>query len=202
MGDPGSELSMKISLGGGPIPAKIALTFGHRFGSRGSEVLQPSIEGIGVDALVARLEASEELDALVSRAFIACGRSAHTGKRALLAKIVQRTVLDDAKLDESSLLVRIMDQIEGPDIRCLEEMRRAEQRARDSGELGAIARGAEKPMTREVDKAAEKYPEAVLRSLERLGLISATINWDGSAYVSGMSSLGDSILDELHEVTL
>lgn len=197
-------LSAELSIGGGIIPAqaKIASSVAHRFAARGAEVLQPSRDTMGVDALNARLEASEEVDALVARAVVACGNSANAAKKVLLARVVQRAVLDDAEIDQSLLLVDILDQIDGPHIRCLEDIYRAEQRARISGELGEIARGAEKPITREVSTVAGKYPETILRRLESLGLITGSINWDGMAVIAGTTSTGESILQELHDVQL
>lgn len=121
----------EISIGGGiyPAQAKVAVSVARRFGSRSAEVLQPSIDAIGNEALSNRFQTSEEVDVLVARSVLAAGTSAHAGKRRLLAKAVQRAVLDDAEIDSSLLIVELIEQLENPHIRCLEDVHRAEQRA-------------------------------------------------------------------------
>ena len=194
----------ELSIGGGiyPVQAKVAVSVARRFGSRSAEVLQPSIDAVGEEGLSARLDASEEVDVLVTRSVLAAGTSAHAGKRRLLAKVVQRAVLDDAEIDPSSMIVELIEQIDSPHIRCLEDIHRAEQRAQASGEMGVVARGAEKPITQEVLETARKYPETLIRRLHGLGLIDGSLTWDGITVITGTTSTGLLILQELHNVDL
>lgn len=196
--------SLELSFGGGiyPAKAKAAVSVASRFGSRSAEILQPSVEILGVEAFNARLQASEDVDVLVARAMLAAGASAHAGKRRLLAKIVQRAVLDDAEIDESGLLVDLIEQIDGSHIRCLEDIHRAEQKAHASGEMEVVARGAEKPITQEVSNIVSAYPEMLIRRQQGLGLIDGSLTWDGVTVISGTTSTGMLILHELHNVDL
>ena len=196
--------SVELSVGGGiyPVQARVALSVVRRFGTRSEEVLQPSVDALGEEALNARLESSEEIDVLVMRSVTAAGMSAHAGKRRLLAKVVQRAVLDDAEIDQSLLIIELIEQIESPHIRCLEDIRRAEQRAQASGEMGVTARGAEKPITEEVSSTVHRYPDTLIRRLQRLGLIDGSVTWDGMTVITGTTSTGTLILQELHNVDL
>lgn len=201
-----NELSgtAELSIGGGiyPLQAKVAVSVARRFGSRSTEVLQPSIDAVGEEGLSSRLQASEEVDVLVARSVFAAGSSAHAGKRRLLAKVVQRAVLDDAEIDPSSMIVELIEQIDSPHIRCLEDIHRAEQSAQASGEMGVVARGAEKPITQEVSATARKYPETLIRRLHGLGLVDGSVTWDGITVITGTTSTGLLILRELHNVDL
>lgn len=196
--------SVELSIGGGiyPAQAKVAISVARRFGARSAEVLQPSVDALGEEALYARLQASEEVDALVARSVFAAGTSAHSGKRRLLAKVVQRAILDDAEIDQSILLVDLMEQIDGPHIRCLEDIHRAEQRAQASGEMEVVARGAEKPITKEVSDTVRKYPEMLVRRLQGLGLIDGSLTWDGITVITGTTTTGMLVLQELHDLDL
>lgn len=194
----------ELSVGGGiyPVQAKVAVSVARRFGSRSAEVLQPSVDSIGEEALSARLQSSEEVDVLVARSVLAAGTSAHAGKRRLLAKVVQRAVLDDAEIDPSSMIVELFEQIDSPHIRCLEDIHRAELRVQASGEMGVVARGAEKPITQEVLDIARKYPETLIRRLHGLGLIDGSLTWDEIVVITGTTSTGLLILRELHDLDL
>ena len=196
--------SLELSLGGGiyPAQAKVAVSVARRFGTRGAEVLQPSLDALGEAALAARLQASEEVDVLVMRSVTAAGMSAHAGKRKLLAKVVQRAVLDDAEIDQSLLITELIEQIDGPHIRCLEDIHRAEQRAQASGEMEVTARGAEKQVTEEVSATVQGYPDTLIRRLQGLGLIDGIVTWDGLTVITGTTSTGMLILQELHNVDL
>lgn len=201
-----NELSgtAELSIGGGiyPLQAKFAVSVARRFGSRSAEVLQPSVDAVGENALSARLQDSEELDVLVARSLFVAGSSAHAGKRRLLAKVVQRAVLDDAEIDPASMIVELLEHLESPHIRSLEDIHRAELRAQASGEMGVIARGAEKPITEEVAATVRKYPETLIRRLHGLGLIDGSVTWDGITVITGTTSTGLLILRELHNVDL
>lgn len=193
--------SVELSVGGGifPAKAKFGVSLTRRLERRGLEVLQPSIEAVGNEDLDARLRVSEEVDALVIKSIAAAGCSAHIGKRKLLAKIVKRAVLDDAEIDTSLLLFELIEQLEGPHIRCLEDIHRAEQRAQASGEMPEVAPGAEKPNTKTVMETVEKYPPEVLRKLLGLDLVTGRVSWDGMALIPGTTSSGVNLLQQLHD---
>ncbi|WP_270260510.1 hypothetical protein [Kocuria marina] len=133
---------------------------------------------------------------------IAAGTSAHEGKRKLLAKIVQRAVLDDAEIDPQMLMFELIEQLEGPHIRCLEDIHRAEREAQASGEMDEVAPRAQKPITRAVSRTVEKYSELLIRRLHSLQLIDGSVTWDGATVITGTTSSGLQVLQELHNVDL
>lgn len=198
------KVNGEVAVGGGiyPVQAKLGGSYTHGFNSRAEEVIQPIIKVIGTEELIKALENSEELEVLVTRAVTSGANTAHTEKRKLLAKIVQDVVLDDSKIDHSILILQLIEQLEGPHIRCLEDIHRAEEWAKESGEMGEVAPSAEKPITNEVLETARKYPDILLRSLQGLDLIDAQVTWDGNALVTGLTSAGSLVLQELRSVAL
>lgn len=195
-------MTAEASVGGGLLPAKfrLAATMTKRFTERGTEAMEPSLAAIGEDVLEELFAGNEELDALAVRAITTAAESASAAKRRLLAKAVKVAVLDDAKIDESALIIGVLQQIDTPHIRCLEAIHRAEQVARASGDLRPIARGAGKELTQQVSAVADAYPASLLTQLERLGLIDGSITWDGVAHITGTTAFGAQVLEDLHSV--
>lgn len=198
------NVNSELVFGGGiyPVQAKLGASYTHGFNSRAEEVIQPTIQIIGTEELIKALGNSEELEVLVTRAVNSGANTSYKEKRKLLAKIVQDVVLDDSKIDQSILILQLIEQLEGPHIRCLEDIHRAEERAKESGEMGEVAPSAEKPITNEVSETARKYPDILIRSLQGLDLIDARVTWDGNALVTGLTSAGSLVLQELHSVAL
>ena len=114
--------NVEVSVGGGLIPltGKLALGVTRRFGERGFQVLDGAREEVGDEKFAGLLEGSEELEALVIRAITAAGAGGQASKLRLLSEVVKRAVLDDARIDEGLLVVRVLDQIDSPHIHCLE----------------------------------------------------------------------------------
>lgn len=127
--------------------------------------------------------------------------SASAAKRRLLARIVKAAVLDDAKIDESALIVGVLRQIDTPHIRCLEAIYRAEQEAKAGGDLQPTARGAEKELTQQVRAVDDSYPLSLLTQLEHLGLIDGSITWDGVTLVTGTTVFGAQVLEDSHSIS-
>ena len=201
----GAEISVtaEVSVGDGlfPIKGRLALTMTKRFGDRGAEVIEPSRAAIGEDRLEELLAGNEELDVLAVQAITAAAESASVAKRRLLARVVKAAVLDDAKIDESALIVGVLRQIDAPHIRCLEAIYRAEQEAKASGDLQPTARGAEKELTQQVRAVADSYPPPLLTQLEHLGLIDGSITWGGVTLITGTTVFGAQVLEDLHSIS-
>lgn len=199
---PDNELSVhaEVGLGGlSPIHAKLAAGYTARWNARGEGVVAQIVDAVGDSGLILeRLEANEELDALFVRAAMAGAESAFAEKRKLLAAAVGRAILDDAEIDEACLLVDLVTQIETVHARALEAIHRAEVQAKEAGDIGVVAYGAEKPLSQQVHQAIDATPEPVLRKLLSLGLLDASINWDGSTHSSGVTAMGANLLADLH----
>ena len=193
----------EVSLGGGPWPFKAGLSRSttRRWTERGFEALAPAVAAVGEESLSERLEANEELDVLVARAVPAAAESASAAKRQLLARVVKAAVLDDAKIDDSSLVVDVLQRIDVPHIRCLEDVYRAEQGAIASGDLTPTARGAERELTEQVRAVAATYPPPLVQQLQSLGLLDGSLTWDGVIHVTGTTVFGAQILADLRSVT-
>jgi hypothetical protein len=184
-----------------PVHAKLSMGFTKRWGQRGAEVVGAIADEVGgIEALEARTAASEELDALLVRAAMAAADSSLQAKRRLLAKAVSPAFSDDAKINEAVLIVDALARIDAVHIRALDAIHRAELSAKASGETGPVARGAEKPLTEQVREVTERLPEAVLRRLESEGLVSGSLTWDGLGHISGLTSFGEKILEDLRSV--
>lgn len=185
-----------------PVTAEVSVGFKRRWLGRGKEVTSALTAAVGgFDKLEQRAAESEEIEALINRAvFIGANSDLHE-KRILLAQVASRAVLDDAEIDESILLVNALADIDAVHVRSLESIRRAETAAVESGEMGAISRGAEKRITSEVQAAVEKLPEMVLRKLLSLNLIDGEITWDGVTVITGLTTFGARILEDLKSVT-
>jgi hypothetical protein len=173
----------------------------RRWSRRGQEALDALLAQVNDVDLETRLAESAELDALLVRAVNAAAASGLESKRRLLGRIVAQAVLDDAEIDESSLVVDTLVQIDAAHVRCLTAIARAEAEAQRLGEQEPIARGAEKPHTQRVSRVAETYPYPLLDALRRLGLIDASISWDGVSRVTGMTKFGELLLKELRRST-
>lgn len=181
-----------------PVHAKLSVGYTRRWVQRGADVVQAIADAVGgVEVLEARAAVSEEVDVLLARASMAGADSALRQKRRLLAKVVSQAVLDDAKIDEAALIVDALAQIDAVHVRALEAIHRAEVEAKGSGEMGPVARGAEKPLTAPVREVTECLPGPVLRKRESEGLVSGSLTWDGLGHISGLTSFGEKILEDL-----
>lgn len=190
MSDNGVKAGLELSVGGGALPvgAKLSLELTRRFSERSAEAIAPAIEVIGEDQLGELLHANEELDVLVVRAVTAAAESAYERKRALLGRIVTAASLDNAKIDESFLLIKTLEQIEAPHVRCLEEIYRTEQDPELAKELGPPASGAQKPLTSQVRAVVNRYPPPLIQALVSLGLLTGSVNWDGNTTIAGTTT--------------
>lgn len=196
--------ALELSVGGGVVPATAKLTFGikRRWNSRGHEVLEEVASAVDGTRLEQRLLDSPEIEVLLARAISAAAASAVEDKRRLLARVVQAAVLDDAAIDQSTLIVDVLEQVDAVHLRCLEAIARAERESKDAGEWEFTAPGAEKPSNRRVQEVADSYPAPIIKRLEVLGLADASVTWDGGTRVTGMTVFGELLLSELRREPL
>jgi hypothetical protein len=171
--------------------------FRQRWLARAREVVDEVEKRVPSDLLSQRLVGSQELDATFLAAVEAGASSGLEAKRRLLGKVVAEAVLDDAKVDHATLITHMLAQIDAPHIRCLEAIYRAKKQAAAAGQLSPTARGAEQPIHQDITNAGRAYPAPVLVALVSLGLLDASVTWDGVALVKGPTTFGQHLLDEL-----
>lgn len=89
-----------------------------RWAARGSEVLADVAASAPAAELERRLLQDEALDAALTAAVEAGAQTSLRAKRRLLGRVVGRAVLDDARIDEATLIVGVLSQIDVPHVRC------------------------------------------------------------------------------------
>jgi hypothetical protein len=182
-----------------PLYAKLSGTLSRTWGGRGAESLDEALTRVDASVLESRVEESEGVSVLVVRALQAAADSSLRDKRRLLGQLISESALDDAAIDENLVWVDILAQVDGPHVRCMEAIRRAEREAVAREERGPVAEAAEKPYVPRIQEAANRYPSPVIRVLATLGLIQGTVAWDESTRVTGMTLLGERLLDYLRD---
>lgn len=191
---------IEVTLGTGAVLPGVSVTFRQRWSDRADDIVAPAATAAGgLEELDARLATSEELDALTSRAILVAAASGLASKRRLLGRVVGEAVLDDAAIDDATVLTAILERIDAPHVRALEEVRRAEAIVDASGERRQAHPAAEKELHMQVTEAANGYPSAVIRALISEGLLSGTVSWGGHATVNGLTDTGELLLEWLSE---
>jgi hypothetical protein len=170
----------------------------ERRSARAAEALK-EIEYVCPDAddLIRRLEASDPLDAIVTRALNEAADAGFEAKRRLLGRVAAQALVDEAKLDRAVLLIPVIAQLEAPHIRALVDIRQAVRDAEASGEVPARAKRAEQANIPRIIDAGERHDAAVIATLATTGLIEvrdATGPWPMVKY---MMPLGEELLQSL-----
>jgi hypothetical protein len=98
----------------------------------------------GTERLLRRLTENPEIEAMFVAAVDSALRTGLERKRRYLARVVANAVLDDAKVDESELIVQALRDLDGPHLRALERLRHAEDSAHtdDAGKSAAVQEAA------------------------------------------------------------
>lgn len=89
----------------------------------------------GPQNLAARLEESPQLDAMFGRAVEAAARTGLEAKRRLLARAVVAAACDDAKLDDSELMIDTLAQLDSSHVMALARMNDEPPIPTDAGEI-------------------------------------------------------------------
>lgn len=169
--------------------------------ARAARTIQEIADETGVERLRERLASDPEVEALFVQGLDAATRTGYEGKRRLLARLISAAVLDDAKVDESLLFVLALRDLDGPHLRALERLRRAqdEVRARTferEEERDSIAQKA-------VREAAKDEHEVVLAALVKCDAARAMgRTWGGPLIPGEVSAFGVALLDYLREVAV
>jgi hypothetical protein len=201
MADNEASVGLELGVGGGIFPAnaKLAVSLKRGWNSRGQEVLDSVTQAVDGEVLERRLLQAPEVEVLLARAVNAAAASSLASKRRLLARVVQAAVLDDAAIDQSTLILDALEQVDAVHIRCLEAIARAELESKEAGDWEFTAERAEKPSNQRVQDAADGYPSPIIKRLETLGLADASVDWSGHTRVTGMTVFGELVLNDLRQ---
>lgn len=204
MADNEASVGLELGVGGGIFPAnaKLAVSLKRGWNSRGQDVLDSVTQAVDGEVLERRLLQAPEVEVLLARAVNAAAASSLASKRRLLARVVQAAILDDAAIDQATLIVDVLEQVDAVHIRCLEAIARAELNSKEAGDWEFTAERAEKPANQRVQEAADDYPSPIIKRLETLGLADASVDWSGHTRVTGMTVFGELVLNDLRQESL
>jgi hypothetical protein len=204
MADNEASVGLELGVGGGIFPAnaKLAVSLKRGWNSRGQEALDSVTQAVNGEVLEHRLLQAPEVEVLLARAVNAAAASSLASKRRLLARVVQAAVLDDAAIDQSTLILDVLEQVDAVHVRCLEAIARAELESKEAGDWEFTAERAEKPSNQRVQDAADGYPSPIIKRLETLGLADASVDWSGHTRVTGMTVFGELVLNDLRQVSV
>lgn len=163
------------------------------------------------DALLLERLEDERVQMLFAEALEAAMRSRVDAKRRLLARVVARTVLDDAQVDEAELVTTALRQLDAPHVRALERLRRIERDAlteadhrlsemsdRNREEVDDVALS--ETALKIVVEASREEPAPITWALISTGVAEPATVWDGGLAIDSVSTFGHRLLDELHEL--
>lgn len=159
--------------------------------ARATETLEDIVAGVGdTQTLAARLEASPQLDAMFGRAVEAAARTGLEAKRRLLARAVAAAACDDARLDDSELMIDTLSQLDTAHVRALARLNDEPPISTDDGDISYGT-----------SDVWREQPAAIQATLVRTG----AAKWPSRSFVAtsngqrqeGISNFGRRIVTEL-----
>jgi hypothetical protein len=158
-----------------------------------------------------RCAESQEFEAIVVNALDAAARSGYEAKRRLLGRVVVNAAFDDAKVDESALLVQALRELDATHIRALERIRLAQddydpppdERANMAIQDQTQATERWRRLAEEAAiNASTQEPAPVVAVLSRVGTVAPVSALFGVGISTGtITPFGRSLLDELRRAT-
>lgn len=176
-----AEVGYSLMTGQPPNPVSLITTLGDslaaRRRSRGEKLLAPIVEDGSVEELVAKIHDDPEFESLVWNALQAAMATSLDNKRIYLARVVRNALNSDEPIDAEQEVVRVLGELDGPQIRALTRLRAA-----DDENLASNA------TNDEIFQAAlRKEASSVLAALARAGVV-----YQGSVETSeGLYSIPD-----------
>lgn len=152
-------------------------------------------EAGGAEPLLDGLRKSVRTEVVALRALEAGSDSYDEAKRRLLGRVVGRAVLDDARIDESEMIVFALREMDAPHARALEELRRVED---------SSARTPEEPyeperVSEELAETSRRYPVPIVATLIRVGVVIPATVVGGGVAVFAVSDFGRALLQQLRD---
>jgi hypothetical protein len=166
---------------GGPLSVLVA-DVATRDRARVTEVGTTAIEAAGSpEVLLDAVQRDERVaDMLVTAAFAASQTSVQ-GKRRAMGRVVGRAAQDDAAIDESQLMLRVLIDLDAPEFQVL---------ARIAGV------GGDQDAARSI---ADSAPAPIAQALIRNGLVNTAGTLGGGLAILGLTPFRRSLLDFVHE---
>jgi hypothetical protein len=166
---------------GGPLSVLVA-DVAVRDRARVTEVGMTAIEAAGSpEVLLDAVQGDERVaDMLVTAAF-AASRTSVEDKRRAMGRVVGRAARDDAAIDETQLMLRVLIDLEAPEFNVIARI--------------AVVRG-DRDAARSITDGA---PFPVASALIRNGLVETGTTYDGDQVVVGLTPFGRSLLDFVRE---
>lgn len=197
-----AKLATELPIVGGAVQVVVEDAWARRRAAAEATVRDIAERTGGPDQLAGRLEDDPVLEAVFCDAVEGAARTGMESKRRIFASVVASAVLDDAKVDEALLFVRVLRELDVPDIRYLEAIRRAYDADVSSGPPDR-PRDIEKARHDAVEMAAREMPAAVRAALIATGTMEPFRGvFGGTSLVGGPSEFGRQLLDYLAEPTL
>jgi hypothetical protein len=153
------------------------------------QTIQEIADHVGEDRLAARLKDHPEHQALFANGVEVATRTGLEDKRRLLAKVVSAGILNDAALDGAQLRVEALRDLDVPQIRALERLRRLLNEHEEENEAYYAA----------VHQVFASEPDPICAALIRTGVAFMFNASYGYGY-DGITEFGQSLLWELHNV--
>ncbi|NYI66080.1 hypothetical protein [Spelaeicoccus albus] len=148
-----------------------------------------------------RLAEDEELEALFIAGVNAAVDTGLKAKRRHLAKVISAAILDDARVDESALIVQTLRELDAPHFRALERIRREQDTEPEDRSGDAPPGGRPSPHQHVVD-TVEQESEPVISALVRAGTLrqvtgGLVFGIGGNLVVTGLTEFGRTLLDNV-----
>lgn len=193
-----AELATNLPMVGGALKIVLEETWTRRRAAAEATVQEISDVVGGPDRLASRLAEDPVLEALFCDAVDGAVRTGMESKRRLFARVIGAAVLDDAKVDDALLVVRALRELDAPDIRFLEAIRRAYDSVTPASSTEDPARDVESERRQAVQDATRDMPAPVRAALVATGTIK---NWaglfGGTTDLGGPSDFGRALLADL-----
>jgi uncharacterized protein related to proFAR isomerase len=166
---------------GGPL-ATLVDDIAARHRDRVTEFADAAIEGVGgPEEMMEALRKSERVADMFFEAAVASSATAHAQKRKAMAAVVAQAATDDARVDESQLLMDALVDLDAPQFAVL-------------GQIDGVGDDED-----EVRRLADAAPEPVVAGLNRHGLLTQVGTYGGGYAVTSISRFGRDLLAYLRE---
>lgn len=197
MGDTLAKVALQLLPYVGPPLETIYDDVRARQAEKARRTVSEIAELCGTELLLRRLNENPEIEAMFVAAVDSALRTGLERKRRYLARVVANAVLDDAKVDESELIVQALRDLDGPHLRTLERIRHAEDTADRDPRWGISTRS--EARSGAVREAGDLESAPVIAVLIRTGtVIQGAVPGDRDRLgINSVSPFGRALLTDL-----
>lgn len=171
--------------------ARYRLALANEATSRAAE------EAGGVDLLVEALHSDERLAMTQLNVMDTAARTSLAAKRRVLGRAVGQAAVDPAEIDTAQLRELALRDLDAPHLQTLARIHDAEATISGTAEPPDLRKREKSPD--EVREAGLRVPVAVIRGLDRHGLVQTVTGYGGNTILHGITAEGVALLDELEQ---